>query len=103
MGDLAMSGGSRAALHSQLQKLQQQCADWQGCSTTSSSDKQRIVGELRAQINQVQSELQSQVENELQSQGEIQNRSAPPAAIPGDGINRPIQGLGAGGIINLSV
>ncbi len=100
MGDLAIASGSSTALYNQVQHLQRQCVDWLGCDTTSTSDKQKIVGKLQEQIGVLQNQIQALDDSRLQQAG---SAKVPEPASPGDGINRPHNGLGAGGIINLSV
>jgi len=81
---MSQISSSTSALNAQLQQLQQQCADWRGCATTSARDKQQILGELGTQIQDIQKQIAQQTN-------------------AGDGINRPRQDETLGGTINLSV
>lgn len=99
MSDLAISSGtSSAALHSQMQKLKQQCADWQGCTTTPTGDKQKILGELRGQIQTLEAQAQ-----QLDQTQRVEQPTQVDQGSVGNGVNRPIDGSVAGGSINLSV
>jgi hypothetical protein len=85
-----------------VQRLEQQCADWQGCVGTPTSDRVKIVGELRPQIQGLETQI-GQAEGASAVTARITVASPEVTPVQGDGINRPVAGATSGSYINLSV
>lgn len=96
----------------QIQQLQRQCADWEGCSTTAAGDKQKIISGLSQQIQTLQSRvdrvqtttslntLDSTRSDQYALQNELRNAQSIKSSLTD---NRPVAGAISGSIINLSV
>jgi len=106
---------SVASMLNQIQTLQRKCADWEGCATTPTSEKQKIVSNLSQQIQVLQEKVDkvpvpssiSKPTEAINSSAAVQNNihstSSFIAESEGDGVNRPQADAISGSIINLSV
>lgn len=90
----AIGYSSLTGLQSQLSGLQKQCADWESCATTPQSEKQKIVGQLTAQISGVEAQIQ-QVEAAKPVQAEAGAGTSVSKGPYADGVNRPTQDANA--------
>jgi hypothetical protein len=105
------SGLSASGLESQIADLQRQCADWRGCATTSSSDKEKEISALSGKIQSLQIKLNKvQQVAPASSAFDVKDKAvtAPPLLPPSqaaDGVNRPDTDAfaTAGSVINLSI
>ena len=107
-GISGVSGDSLAVnvsgYQSQIAELQRQCADWRGCATTPTDEKQKHISTLESQIQSLQRQI-AKVE-QAPAASDLTEKLPHTQNIPmADGVNRPDPDPFAisGSVINVSI
>ena len=58
-----MGGGAPVALQDKLARCQRQLGDWEACASSKTPEGKKIIHNLRAQIGNIESRIQSQTVN----------------------------------------
>lgn len=98
---------SVTATESKIADLQRQCADWRGCPSTPTEEKEKIISSLQAQIESLKSaEANSNEIPQPHAAFDVRDQPIPiEQALKADGVNRPTQDPLAmsGSILNTSI
>ncbi|MFO1389718.1 hypothetical protein [Cellvibrio sp.] len=98
---------SVTATESKIADLQRQCADWRGCPTTPTEEKEKIISALQAQIESLKSaEVNRNEIPQAHAAYDVRDQLVPTEQVLiADGVNRPTQDplVVSGSVLNTSI